>query len=459
MHRLTGTLPLILLVACSTLPRQTNEDYDAPGADAFIAWARPRAIALPDDGLRAAPAQLGRLEAVIGSAQVLALGEHAHGAHEPLEFRNRLFRDLVERLGFTAIALESGLSESRRIHDFVMGSGGEAREIVRTGLTWGFGDYAENLELIRWLRHINAGREQSRKVRFYGIDVSGGEGGELPGARIALRDALTYLARVAPRSTRRLRGAAESFLASFTHGGYASLSEDERERLHNTVESVITFFETERQNLLAASSQDDFEWGYRNAVVARQIAGMFRVWPEETPQEGLAPELYKAVTARDAAMADNLLWALQREGPSGRILLFAHNAHVANAAARGGVSSVYPQPPTMMGQHLRRSLAEDLLIVLTSSASDGSDLPTETAGPGTMDAALSRVGLPPFLLDIRQAQPRSPVALWLNHDQSVRANFTTENVLKPLEAFDAVVYFDHLTPSDTLADGPISPRP
>src|SRR6266702_8865443 len=63
------------------------------------------------------------------AAHVVAFGEPMHGAHEPLAFRNRLFRFLVERMGFTAIALESGFTESTSARPFIEGGEGDAGEI------------------------------------------------------------------------------------------------------------------------------------------------------------------------------------------------------------------------------------------------------------------------------------------------------------------------------------------
>ena len=51
------------------------------------------------------------LKSLVGAARVVALGEPTHGAHEPLAFRNRLIRFLVEQMGFTAVALETGFTE------------------------------------------------------------------------------------------------------------------------------------------------------------------------------------------------------------------------------------------------------------------------------------------------------------------------------------------------------------
>jgi erythromycin esterase len=137
--------------------------------------------ALPLDTVEAASgvADLRRLARIIGSARVVALGEPAHGAHEPLAFRNRLFRYLVEDLRFTAMAIESGLPESRGVDEFVAGGPGDATtRVVHDNLTWGFGALQENVELVQWMREYNADPVDRHKLRFYGIDLSlGGPGG------------------------------------------------------------------------------------------------------------------------------------------------------------------------------------------------------------------------------------------------------------------------------------------
>lgn len=419
----------------------------SPGA--FVSWAREQRIALDSSpsGVSA-----DSIKSVVGTAQVVALGEPAHGAHEPLAFRNRFFRYLVEQLGFTAIALESGLSESRRVHDFALGGSGDVQQITRDGLTWGFGDYAENIDLLRWIRQYNADPAHRGKVKVYGIDLSGGSDGQLATARIALDDALAYLTRLAPDSARRARRAVEPFLERFTHDRYLELSLAERERLRTSIHDVVSIFERERRALIAASAEEDYEWAYRNAIVARQLDELFRLWPAETPGEDLSPGFYRAAAARDAAMAENVRWVLKREGPSGRVLVFAHNAHVMNAPLRGGIWNIYPQPPTTMGQQLRAALGRNVLIIGTSSAMNGAGLPIATQSAGSVDTALGSVGPAHFLLDIREADQTAAVVTWLEQLQSMRANFTTQIVLPLRDAFDALVFIDRLTAADSLSD-------
>jgi erythromycin esterase len=256
--------------------------------------------------------------------RVVALGEPAHGAHELLAFRNKLFRYLVEEHGFTAIAIESGLPESLRIQEFVAGGPGDAGKVVRDGLTYGFGRFRENEELVQWIRAYNADPARKRKVRFYGIDLSlGGPAGSTP-TTVPLETTLSYLARVDRVSAERMRATLQPFLARFPGETPESFSKAEHDTLTAAIDDAISLLERERLAFIAATSEADYEWGHRNAIVARQTDRMFRLVPPNPPGGGIPPAAWEAVNARDAAMAENVRWVLNQEGHRGDSL-FAHN--------------------------------------------------------------------------------------------------------------------------------------
>lgn len=446
---LTAAIELTVPVAASAQERTPPDQRDA-----FVTWARQHAIPLPACRSPSDATGMDRLRAVVSDAHVVALGEPAHGAHEPLAFRNCLFRTLVEHGGFTAIAIESGLSESRRLHDYAAGGPGDVQQLARAGLTWGFGRFSENIELLEWIRRYNVDPAHKRKVNFYGIDLSGGErSGLWLNAGITLRDSLAYLSRTSPRRSRRARRAVAPFLDRFTQAGYTALAPGERMRLSVAIDGLIHVFDRNRSILIADATQSDYDWARRNAVAARQLETLFRVSPPGPPGEDLLPDDYKADAARDAAMADNVRWVVEREGPAGRVLLFAHNGHIMNAPTRGGIWSVYARAPMMMGQHLRAALGKDLLVIPISGGSNGPGLPPARPGSGSLDAALAATGRDYFLLDTRPARDAASVAGWLVQTQSLRANFTTENLLSPGTALDVVIFFDRLTPAK-VSTGP-----
>src|SRR5687768_11381124 len=67
--------------------------------DAFSKWAAAHAVPIATVEPSEEFSDLLPLKSAVGRARVVALGEPIHGAHEPMAFRNRLIRFLVEQMG------------------------------------------------------------------------------------------------------------------------------------------------------------------------------------------------------------------------------------------------------------------------------------------------------------------------------------------------------------------------
>src|SRR5579875_3347628 len=101
---------------------------------------------------------------------LLALGEPTHGAQALLELRNDLFRRLVEQEGYRTVALESDCLAGLLVDDYVTTGAGSLDEVTARGFSHGFGQYAANRDLVRWMRAYNQERPEPARVRFAGID-------------------------------------------------------------------------------------------------------------------------------------------------------------------------------------------------------------------------------------------------------------------------------------------------
>jgi erythromycin esterase len=413
---------------------------------AMLKWTVAHAIPISSVETPGDLADLRPLGAVIGSARVVALGEPTHGAHEPLAFRNRLLRYLVEERGFTAIALETGLPESRRLADFAAGAADappldSAPTIVHRGMTWGFGNFAENVELVRWVRTYNADATHRRKVRVYGMDLSlGGPMGSTP-MPAAIDGALAYLTRVDAPAAQRIRARLAPYMRALPGDGSSPLTRVEHDSLTAGIEELVAQLERGRSAYVAATSDIDYAWARRNAEIARQGDVLFRIEIAPGPGGSIPAGAWRVMSARDSAMAENVRWVLEREGPAGRVLVFAHDMHVKNAPTVGGVWSVLERPPTAMGQHLRAALGAQLVII---GATDGSP-PAPNADSTSIDALLGRVGISRFIVDLRAARADPSARAWLARERRLRMNRETFITLAPATAFDALFYAGPLT--------------
>lgn len=421
---------------------------NASGAE-FQAWARSAEIPLSTVEWLPHDTDLARIGEVVGTARVVALGEPGHGSHQPLEFRNRLFGYLVEHCGFTAIGLETSFTEARAIGDFVMGGNGAPATLARHDLTWGFGGYEENVQLIRWMRDYNQRARKQNKLHFYGIDMSGAnDDADFTRAEIAVRSVVRYLGRVAPTSSLRVTTGIAPQLRLMARVGYRQMAARHELALDEVLKSLQAYLVANAPALLRASSQTDYDWAAHDLVVAGQLRDYLRLQPApELTSTRIGPLDYLLDNVREKAMAANALWALREEGPRGRLLVFAHDAHVMNARSLGGMWSVYKEPPVMMGEHLRRQLGTQLIIIGVLAAHNGPGLPIDRPIFGSVEAALERLDVPLFALDLRTARGNPGASEWLDERRPIRANFDTQLDVVPARAFDVIVFMNEIGPA------------
>ena len=319
-------------------------------------------VSMESDESRLERVRLAQLGAILGDARVVALGEPALGMHETLVFRNRLFEYLVEEEGFTAIAVESAFPESKPLTTYIAGGPGTAEDALTNSRTWWHEPLDENLQLVRWMRSHNTKPDRKHPVRLYAIDLSyTGPWGSRP-TPLALEAALGYLDEVDATSAQELRTILQPWLLRLA-SPMADWTSSEHDAFTAAIDDVVALFERERVRYLAASSPTEYEWAHRAVIVAQQTDRMFRAAPSEPPGDRVPPSAWRMVNARDAAMAENVLWALRQEGETGRVLVVTHSVHAQIAATAGGPWDSYGRRPTSMGQYLRASLGEKLVAV------------------------------------------------------------------------------------------------
>ena len=150
---------------------------------------------------------------------------------------------------------------------------------------------------------------------------------------------------------------------------------------------------------------------------------------------------------RDSIMADNLLWALDQEGDTGRILLLAHNAHVFAEPLSSTLDRPLTQTPLMMGQRLRGELSDRYIIVGTEARALGYYLEEQVApDSASLVSILSQAGTPWFMVDLRAANARPALSTWLRQPRHIRFNWGYQRI-RPGMAADFIIYGDSLSPT------------
>jgi len=416
------------------------------GEDAFAKWAAAHAHAVTTVDAAINDSDLLPVQSAIGAARVVALGEPMHNTHEPLAFRNRLFRYLVERMGFTAIALESGFTESLNARSMIEDVEGDAETAARTALPGGLTRYLENRELIQWMRAYNATSASAgrRKIRLYGIDLT--DGARPSGARLAIDAALTFLSRADPTTAQEIRDSTSS-LPGTEQRAFGPLSPTAQAEFEASINAIANAMQRGRKTLIARTSEDEYRWAQHNLDTARRLAKCLALTPESKDMNLWAVTM----ECRDYGMSENVQWALKNEGRQGRLLVFAHDSHVMNSKEDGRRWAKVREKPSMMGLFLRRVHGNDLYIIaMMATATTGELRPAKPLEDDSIESQLAAVGLPLFFLDLRMARQNKEVLAWLSAPRSMGAHLDTQGLITPSTAADAFFFIDTLTPATRI---------
>lgn len=119
---------------------------------------------------------LNQLVEQIGDAKYVLLGEASHGTHEYYVLRAQISKLLIEKKGFSFIAVEGDWPDCYRLNRYVKNypnSGKSAEEVLHAFNRWPTWMWAnwETVALAEWLREFNERKTKKDKIGFYGLDV------------------------------------------------------------------------------------------------------------------------------------------------------------------------------------------------------------------------------------------------------------------------------------------------
>ncbi|GMU01253.1 hypothetical protein KH5H1_53730 [Corallococcus caeni] len=363
-----------------------------------------RAIAETVQPLQGTREDFDPLLDLVGDARCVLIGEATHGTHEFYRLRALLTRRLIEEMGFSAVAVEADWPDAYRINRYVRAMGTDADAVESLADFQRFPSWmwrnADVLDFAGWLRTHNDRRPAREKVGFYGLD--------LYSLHASMGAVLTYLDRADPEAAKRARHR----YACFEHFG-----EDPQDYGHATtlglspgcerqVIAQLRELQRERESLLhrdgplAEDAQFEAE---QNARVVQNAEEYYR---------SMFHGRVSSWNLRDTHMADTLdtlLAFLARRSGDARIVVWAHNSHVGDARATemGGAGEVN------LGQLTRqRHPGETRLIgfstyrgTVTAASNWGGAAERKSVRhglPGSCESLFHQVGLPGFLLDLRE---------------------------------------------------------
>lgn len=407
-----------------------------PAPPEVTAWLNANAIRLASLQADAEFSDMAPLETRLHDARIVAMGEATHGTREFQELKVRMFRFLVEKLGFTVFGIEANWPESLAVNEYVMGGNVDPEQ----GLGFGWWHTEDMSALLRWMRKYNQDPAHTRKLKFYGFDM------QAPG--LAESNVLDYLRRVDPET---IVSATEAFDLLGRWGEnkeYEAGAPEVKRRTADTLAAVLRRFDERKQEYVRRSSQQDWTMARQNMVIVKQAEVKL----------GNQGELGRAF--RDRAMAENVKWILDQEPPGTKMMLWAHNGHVAAAAS--------PDAPNHlpMGGHLREFFGDRLVscgFIFQQGSFRAVDMTTNkvsafTVGPpprGSLDATVAALSIPLLAIDLRRL-PEGKAADWfgaLHISRQIGGGYSeaTPGVwmhrIPAARDFDLLMFVDKTTPS------------
>ena len=383
------------------------------GAEGWTAQ-RHRAAKVPDGTLAQAIAKTSEkftaIESVnleptlrrIGDARVVLLGEATHGTSEFYRLRARITRELIERKGFSFVAIEGDWPDAARIDHYVRHS--KARPSEWTAFArfpvWMWRN-REVREFVDWLRKHNADAEPSARVAFHGLD--------LYSLYNSIRSILDYLDSVDPKTAevaRQRYGCLTPWQADPAVYGHATLTGQ-----YHTCEREVTSMLTDLMTKRRAYAEHDGERFLDAVQNARLVANAERYY--RTMYYGSRASW----NLRDSHMFETLKDLLSFHGPQSKAIVWAHNSHVGDSAA----TEMSARDEYNIGHLCREEFGASSYSIGfgtyrgTVAAASNWDEPMQvkTVRPalaGSYERLCYETGDPRFLLPLRGLKATAPIA-------------------------------------------------
>ncbi|MBW7907463.1 MAG: erythromycin esterase family protein [Kiritimatiellae bacterium] len=274
-------------------------------------WIQKHALPTTAAGFDAILAELPQVE-------LLALGEALHGAEAILILRNRLFQHLVEQHQFRALALECSFPQARCVNDYIVGRGDRAQ--FEDWLGHGMGILEANRELIEWMRAYNETHPDA--LHFYGFDMPLGK---------ASFASPRFVLDVVENPARKQRIA--DLIGPDGDWENMAVIQDPSKGVGTTPRA--NELRVEIENLIAElrNAQPGRTAAQHDAALCRQLLAAHAMMASGASYS-------QTLGIRDAMMADNLEFILNRERSRGRVFAFAHNSHLKRSQAQWSMGAI-----------------------------------------------------------------------------------------------------------------------
>jgi erythromycin esterase len=424
-----------------------NLDFEGiPQAEleaASVEWMKANSVPFDtDDPFAPSDSDLVPLDAMIGSASLIAMGEATHGTRQFFRMKHRVFQYLVEHHGFDHFSIEASLPEAMAVDYFVQTGVGNPATLIRGMHFWTW-TTQEVVALVTWMQQWNKAGRQPR-LRFSGFDMQYA-GVAVDSVLAFARSLSTSLGDSVHAAYQCLDAARESTAAEPSSERYRQLPAGVQQACRAAIAGVDSLFARRAGEWTQVAGED-------RTLLMQRLARIVSQWEDNA-----------RTFSRDRWMAENVAWWKSRNRGAG-MMLWAHNGHIN-------------RHPGWMGMYLKDRFGADYLnMALTFSSGFFNAIlqvaPGEYRGltshpvggswPGSIEALMDATGRARAILDTRAMLTGGPVATSLRHRLTMRSMGATFSRTTNLgtyqwavalpDDYDIVIWFKEAGPSQLIQD-------
>ncbi|KAI1653656.1 putative erythromycin esterase [Daldinia decipiens] len=376
---------------------------------------------------------------IFGNSRLVLIGDGSHGTSEFYRARAAITKRLIEKHGFTHVAIEGDWPDARSIDHYVRQYPRWPEDVPVHAFDhfprWMWRN-AEVQEFVDWLREHNAQLPMNRRTSFNGLD--------LYSMGSSIRAVVEYLDRVDPalaNAARKRYGCLEPWTDDPQEYGRKSFQDGSAKCEPGVIKMLQELLKKRIQLASHPEDRESFVDAEMNARVVRDSEKYYRAMFHGDKTSW---------NIRDTHMF-NTLSRLLKLKPGSKAVVWAHNSHLGDAR---GSSMGARRGELNLGQLCRENYPGEVSIIGcgthtgTVAAADEWDEPMKVMNlvPSRQDSyerMMHDTGIPSFMVDLRRLKTGPMLQRFIGviyRPGTERWSHYIKTILS--EQYDAFVWFD-----------------